>query len=359
MSAQRKPLTTLITGGAGFLGINLCRYLLARGRRVASLDLAPFDYPERDRVIAITGDVRDASTLSAAFEGVDEVVHAAAALPLAPPGEIRSTTVDGTRRVLEAARQAAVAKVVYISSTAVYPLESGRAHTEDEQVRGVGPYGLAKVAAEGLCAEARGRGQVVTVLRPRSFVGPERLGIFSLLFDWAETGHDFPLLNGGTNRFQMLDVEDLCDAIVLCLDGPPERVNDTFNIGARDYGTLGEACQAVLDAAGHGGRVRSLPAAPALLALRMLDRLQMSPVYAWVYETAVRDSFVSIARAEAQLGFTPRWSNETALLRNHRWYVENRAQFGGSTGISHRVPWRQGALGLAKALFRARNGRPR
>ena len=61
----------LITGGAGFLGINLARHLLSRGYEVASLDLEPFDYPERGRVEELTGDIRDESFVDRAVEGAD------------------------------------------------------------------------------------------------------------------------------------------------------------------------------------------------------------------------------------------------------------------------------------------------
>lgn len=73
--------TFLITGGAGFLGINLVRYLLARGHRVRSLDIAPFNYPERPLVEVHTGDIRDKAVVDRAMVGVDQVVHTAAALP--------------------------------------------------------------------------------------------------------------------------------------------------------------------------------------------------------------------------------------------------------------------------------------
>ena len=82
----------LITGGAGFLGINLTRYLLARGFEISSLDLAPFDYPDcRDKVRKITGDIRNRSDVDGAMEDVDLVVHTAAALPLYTPEDIFST----------------------------------------------------------------------------------------------------------------------------------------------------------------------------------------------------------------------------------------------------------------------------
>lgn len=94
----------LIAGGAGFLGVNLIRFLLERGHAVTSLDLAEFRYPDVvDRVQVVQGDVRDPEVVDRALEGVDIVVHAAAALPLYPREEIYTTNVDGTRTVLEAA----------------------------------------------------------------------------------------------------------------------------------------------------------------------------------------------------------------------------------------------------------------
>jgi nucleoside-diphosphate-sugar epimerase len=112
-----------------------------------------------------------------------------------------------------------------------------------------------------------------------------------------------------------------------------------------------EDYQAVLDAAGRGKRIVGTPATPAIWALRVLDRLKLSPLYPWVYETAAKDSFVSIDRASRQLGWSPKYSNRDALLRNFDWYQAHRADFAGASGVTHRVPWKQGALGLLKRVF--------
>ncbi len=85
--------------------------------------------------------------------------------------------------------------------------------------------------------------------------------------------------------------------------------------------------------------------------LRVLEALKLSPLYKWVYETASKDSFVSIEKAEAVLGYDPRYSNRDALLRNYRWYLANLDRFAGASGVTHRVPWKQGALGLAKWFY--------
>ena len=341
----------LVTGGAGFLGINLCRYLLARDHEVVSLDIADFDYPERDKINEIRGDIRDRAAVEGAMTDIDFVVHSAAALPLYSPAAIRTTDIDGTRNVIEAARAKGVKRFVHISSTAVYGIPEHHPLREDDQRIGVGPYGEAKIAAEDICFAHREQGMIVSVIRPKSFVGPERLGVFALLYDWATDGRGFPLLGDGGNRYQLLDVEDLCDAIYRCCTLADDAVNDTFNIGAAEFTTIAEDYQAVLDYAGYGKTVTPLPAAPAIWLLRTLEALNLSPLYKWVYETAAKDSYVSIERAAATLGFAPKYSNKDALLRNYQWYLDNQHAIRNASGVSHRVPWSQGILRLAKLFF--------
>lgn len=348
MSEQK---TYLITGGAGFLGINMVRYLLARGHRVVSLDLMPFEYPERPQITEIVGDIRDRAAVDKAMQGVDIVIHTAAALPLYSAEDIFSTDIDGTRTVIESAHQHGVERFVHISSTAVYGVPDHHPLYEDDTLIGVGPYGKAKIAAEEVCFEYRAKGMCVPVIRPKSFIGQERLGVFALLYDWAMDGKNFPIPGKGDNRYQYLDVEDLCDAIYLTCTLDKDVANDTFNVGAKEFGTFKGDFQAVLDYAGFGKKVVSFPVAPALWTLRILDRMNLSPLYPWVYETAVKDSFVSIEKAEQKLGWTPRYSNKDALIRNYQWYVAHIGDFQNKSGVTHRVPWKQGALRLAKVFF--------
>ncbi len=340
-----------ITGGSGFLGINLIRYLLRNGHDIVSLDIAPFDYPEKKDITHVIGNICDESVVREVMRGCDAVIHTAAALPLYTAEEIRRTDIEGVRVVLEAAIQNGIKRFVHISSTAVYGIPDHHPLLETDTLYGVGEYGKAKIAAEELCAEYRKKGLCVTIIRPKSFVGPERLGVFALLYDWAVSGKNFPILGNGKNRYQLLDVEDLCQAIYLCLQKEVEIVNDVFNIGAQKFGSMREDYQSILDAAGHGKKVVCIPAMPAVGCLRVLEFFRISPLYTWVYETAYKDSFVSIQKAQEKLGYTPQYSNTDALLRNYRWYISNIESFKNMKGVSHRVPWKQGILGLLKAFF--------
>jgi nucleoside-diphosphate-sugar epimerase len=343
--------TVFITGGAGFLGINLVRHLLTKGYKVVSYDLLPFDYPEKGQITEVTGDIRDQETLQEAMKGSDLVVHTAAALPLYSEHDIFTTDVDGSRNVMEAALANKVGRVVYISSTAVYGVPDHHPLYETDKMIGVGAYGKAKIEAEKLAASYRDKGLTVSIIRPKSFVGPERLGVFALFYDWAKDGHNFPMLGNGRNRYQLLDVEDLCDAIELCMTLGKDKVNDVFNIGAKQFTTMREDYQAVLDEAGHGKKIVGLPAGPAIWTLRVLEALHVSPLYKWVYETASKDSFVSIEKAEKVLGYKPRYSNKDAMVRNYQWFLANFDKFAQQSGVTHRVPWKQGILGLAKQVF--------
>jgi nucleoside-diphosphate-sugar epimerase len=306
----------LVTGGSGFLGINLIRHLMNQGiTDITSLDLEPFDYPEKDKINAIIGDIRDKDMVKKCMQDVQLVIHCAAALPLYTKEEIMSTDVDGSRNLIEAAYDGkTVERFVHISSTAVYGIPDHHPIYEHDKLIGVGPYGVAKIEAEKACTDFRDKGMCVTVIRPKSFIGPERLGVFALFYDWAKDGKNFPMIGMGNNRYQLLDVADLCDAIWLSLTKDKGIVNDTFNIGAKDFTTMKEDYQAVLDKAGHGKRIIGFPAKPVILVLRILEFFKLSPLYKWVYETACEDSFVGIDKAEKTLGYAPKLTSIPSLM---------------------------------------------
>ncbi len=341
-----------ISGISGFLSINLVRFLLANGvKDISGIDLVQFDYPEHDRIAFTQGDIRDKEAVRKSMAGADMVIHTAAALPLYTPEDIYTTDVVGTRNLLEQAKEFGVKRFIHISSTAVYGVPDHHPLFETDPVMGVGPYGEAKVQAEAVCEEFRQQGMCVPIIRPKSFVGPERLGVFAIFYEWASDGKNFPNIGNGKNRYQLLDVEDLCRAIYACMTLPVINVNDTFNIGAAEFTTMLEDYQAVLDEAGFGKHIVPFPAKPVIAVLKVLEALHLSPLYPWIYETAAKDSFVSIEKAQQQIGFDPRYSNKQAMIRNYRWYLENKDQFNGDEGFSHRVPWKQKALKWAKIFF--------
>lgn len=340
-----------ITGGAGVLGRNLIQRLIQDGHQVTSLDLTFI--PGHTGYRQIVGDIRDAGAVRSTISGADVVIHAAAALPSYKPAQIRSISVEGTRTVMAACHAAQIKRVVHVSSSAVYGLPDTVPTPEDYPRERVDPYNCAKIDAELICEDYRDKGMCVPILRPKTFLGPHRLGIFSMLFEWADEGHHFPLMGGGHYRSQMLDVVDLVEVVGTVLRLPDALVNSEFNVAAIKFTTLHDDFQAVLDAAGHGKKIVPIPARPAIGALRVLEVLRVSPVYKRLIYKLSRDAFVSTARAEQILGFAPKHSNQDAILRTFRWWQEQKSseQAVVRAGRTSREPWKQGVLGLAKAVF--------
>jgi nucleoside-diphosphate-sugar epimerase len=341
-----------ISGGAGFLGLHLARRLLVDGGEVRTLDIAPLGEPDLESAVdEQRGDVRDPAACRRLVEGADVLVHAAAALPiLGSRDAIRSVNVGGTATLLSAALESGVRRAILVSSTAVYGVPEKHPIVEDDPLVGVGHYGESKIEAEEVTREFGRRGLEVVVVRPKTFIGPERLGVFEILFDWIREGRRIYVLGDGSNRYQLLAVEDLVDAIVRTAEAPV--AGETVNVGARAFGTVREDLEALIAHAGSRSRVTPIPARPAELVLRGLELARLSPLAEWHYRTAHRDSYVDVSKAERLLGWSPRLSNAEALIQTYDWYLANRGRTvnGAGAGVTHRVAWDQRALGLLKRV---------
>ena len=292
-----------ISGGAGFLGLHLARRVLAEGSAVRTLDVAA---ARRRRARARRRGGARRHPLRAgradARRRRRRVVHAAAALPIqSSRAAIRSVNVEGTANVLAAALEAGVRRVVLISSTAVYGVPERHPIHEDDPLVGVGWYGESKIEAEQLAGEFGRRGLDVMIVRPKTFIGPERLGVFEILFDWIREEGGSP--SSERQPYQLLAVEDLVDAVVRSSTGPSAARRSTSGRGVRNRARRSAGpdrpCRLRLEVVARARR-------PAELALRALELAQLSPLAEWHYKTAHKDSFVSIEKARALLGWEPR-----------------------------------------------------
>lgn len=340
--------TVLVTGGSGYFGSILVDGALARGDRVRILDLNEPESRPGAAVEVVIGDVRDEATVRAASEGADLVFHNVAQVPLARDRHLFwSVNVVGTANVLRAARDAGAAKVVHTSSSAIYGIPERNPVVEDTPPRPLEAYGRAKLEAEVLCREAVTGGLDVTVIRPRTILGHGRLGIMAILFEFVAEGAPVYVLDGGHNRYQFVHAEDLAEACLLAGD---QARPATYNIGTDEFGTMRETLQALVDHAGTGSRVRSLPSGPAKLAMQALSRMGRAPFAPYHWLLYGESLWFDTTKAHEELGWRSTHSNASMVIESYEWFLAHRSELDAEGRSHHQSPARLGLLKLLKRL---------
>ena len=264
--------TALVTGGSGYFGSLLLKKLHGRGYACRVFDLNDAD-DRPDDVEFARGDIRDADAIRKACEGMAVIHHNVAQVPLAKDRELfESVNIDGTRNLLDAARDAGAEKVVYTSSSAVYGVPSSNPVTEAMTPHPREAYGAAKLEGESLCAAS---GLDVSIIRPRTILGHGRLGIFQILFEWVREGQNIPVMGKGDNVYQFVHADDLAEA---CLLAGERAGAATYNCGAERYGTMRAVLEHLCAHAKTGSKVKSLPMTPAVLGMKLTSALGMVAV---------------------------------------------------------------------------------
>jgi nucleoside-diphosphate-sugar epimerase len=337
----------LVTGGSGYFGSRLVERLRARGYRCRVFDISDPGDRAAD-VEFVRGDVRDLDAVRRACAGAAVVFNNVAQVPVAKDRALfQSVNVLGTEHVLRAARDAGVRKVVHTSSSAVYGAPRQLPVTERTPLAPAEAYGRAKADAEALCARYAEAGLDVSIVRPRTILGHGRLGIFHILFDWVREGANVPVLGRGDNRYQFVHADDLADACALAADRPGAT---SYNIGTDRFGTMRELLEGLVRHARTPSRIRSVPMTPAVAAMRLTSALGLSPLgpyHALMYGRAM---YFDLSKAEAELGWTPRISNDEMIADSYDWFLAHRHE--SADGLSsHRSPIRQGILSLVRRLL--------
>lgn len=240
-------MRSLVTGGAGFIGSNLVKRLLADGHRVRIVDDLSTGKRERipEGAVLVEADIRDLEKIQPAFEGIDGVFHTAA-LPRVPlsiqqPVLTNDINVSGTVNVLFAAKNAGVKRVVYSASSSAYGAQPTMPLHPDMPASPPNPYGLQKYIGELYCKQFSSVFGLETVsLRYFNVYGPQMadegayVTVISVFKNQAVAGKPLTIEGDGTKTRDFTHVFDLVDANVRAMQSPNVGKGEVLNVG---YGT--------------------------------------------------------------------------------------------------------------------------
>lgn len=216
-------MKALVTGGGGYVGRHVVRALLDRGDAVRVVGRSRYPVVEGWGAEGVVADLtRDDPALARACEGVDVVFHVAALPPYhAPEAVFRATNVDGTRRVLDAARAAGVARLVFTGTPSATfdgrDVEGGTEATCPYPERFGSPYAATKAEAERLVLAANGPTFATTALRPHLVYGPEEPHMLPRVVQRAREGR-LRIIGSGTNRVSLTYVDNAAAAHLQAAD---------------------------------------------------------------------------------------------------------------------------------------------
>jgi len=310
-------LPCLVTGGAGFIGSHVVRRLLADGHEVRVVDNLATG--SRDNLTEVAdeidfqlGDLCDPAVCERAVDGVEVVFHLAAlgSVPrsLADAWGSHQANVNGTVRLLEAARAAKVRRVVYSSSSSVYGDTPTLPKVETMEPLPRSPYAASKLSGEQYVLAYARAGLVEGVaLRYFNVFGPRQsptgpyAAVIPLFMRAARDGATAALFGDGQQTRDFTYVDNVVQANVLGATGAAERVSGwAVNVGAGGRTSLRELLALVERVSGRTVSVDRRPP-------RGGD---------------VRDSLAGLERARAVLGYEPSVSLEEGLRRTWEWFVE-------------------------------------
>jgi nucleoside-diphosphate-sugar epimerase len=325
-------MTTLITGGTGFLARNLIPALQERGHAVRALALPGEDigWLEQRGVAVSRGDIREPDTLRAPMRDVDCVYHLAALMgPFLPMKDYHAVNVTGTENVCRAALSAGVRRLIHISSWTVYGMNLGDPVTEKMPLRPLKePYAVTKAHGDELVRRlVAEQGLPAVIVRPGTIFGPgDRLN-FGRIADGLERRR-WVTVGSGRNALPLVYVTDVVQGLLLALDAE-HGVGQAYNITNDSPLTQQEAWSAIAEAIGARPPRIHVPYRPLCAVAYASERIAMLGNYR--FDPLVTrhgamlfggDNRHSIDKARRELGYSPRVSLREGLGVTGQWYRE-------------------------------------
>lgn len=305
--------TCLVTGATGSIGPALVRTLVAEGCHVRILTRRPAEPGTMPPGIeSQRGDVTDPLAVRASMTGVRYVFHLAARLHVVAPSDAmradyQRVNVDGSAMVAREAAHAGVRRLVFFSTVAVYGRETHGIVNEASPVAPETLYGETKLAAEAIALAAGGAAPLAAVIRPAAVYGPRVRGSYRALLRALSRRRFLPIGPGEHVRTLVFD-EDLARAAWLAAVRP-DAAGRVFNVTDGETHTVREILEAMCAALGRPAPRVSLPAGPARLAARLVDRgaatFGRRTAFAPRVETYLASSNIDSQRARRELGFEP------------------------------------------------------
>ena len=243
---------------------------------------------------------------------------------------------------MEAAKKNNCKHFIYTSSSAIYGVPKENPVREETIPSPIEEYGKAKLHGEEACRDYENSYRV-SIIRPRTILGGGRLGIFQILFEWIYQNQNIPVFDNGDNIYQFIHTEDLADA---CIKTMVLEKGGAFNIGAKNYGSMREILQFLIDKSNKNSKIKSFKSKYIIPLMHLSSKLGISPLGPYHAMMYGKSMYFDITKSQKILDWTPKYSNNEMIFQSYNWYVENRDEILSpkSNLSAHKSAMKQKAL---------------
>ena len=323
----------LITGITGFVGSHLTKQLLDLGSNVKIIDIEEPNPSIKNDVEFFNVDIRNVEELNNLCKNIDYVFHTVSLVPVSKADkQFESVNANGTKNIINAAKNQNVESIVHLSSTSVYKIpKRGDIMNENYPLKPVASYGRSKFLAEKICLEYMEKDVPISIIRPKTILGPNRLGIYSILFDWIKNNKPIFIFGDGQNKYSYIGISDLVDAIIL---SATKGKGEIFNIATDNYGTYKGDIDNLIEYTKSKSKTHCVNATISRQIMKILDKLNLSPFSEWHYSIIDKEYVFDISKAQKILGWTPKKSNKELFQESYDWFVNNYKNLN-TVGTTH------------------------
>lgn len=341
----------LITGGAGFFGAVLQKYLSDKNVECVVFDIIKNVFVSKNTT-SVQGDIRDINDVASCFKKYgpfDAVLHLAAQLAhnVDSKKKLWDSNVNGTKNIVNVCKMFHATKIIFTSSNCLWGKPFHRLITEDDKPYPVEIYGESKLESEKILLN--NSDEICSIIiRCPTIISAGRLGLLSILFEFIDEGKKVYLVGSGKNRYQFIYAYDLACA---CWKALSLNKTAIYNIGSDNVKTFREIYQYVIKKSNSKSKLVSIPKKPSIFFMKLFNTLGLSPLGPYQYKMIAEDFIFDTSKIKNELNWHPTKTNEEMLWESYEYYKNNKHKIGKTSSVSaHQQKAKMGIIKLLKFL---------
>lgn len=312
----------LVTGGSGYLGSEIIKYLIKKNIIVYNIDKDKSIIKKNKNYKSFKYNLTNFMQVESFFQNnkIDTVIHCAAVLEAKNKEKILLNNYKVAKHLLKCCKNYKIKKFIFISSNCVYGDVNSLNLAEDRKKKPFENYGLSKLMAENEIKKYLKFFNCI-VLRPPSIIGRGRLGSLSILFDYIFENRKIPIPGNGKNKYQFISADEIGE---ICFKFVNKNISGVFNIGNKNVQSLNEMFNELIYYSNSKSKLIYFPKFLLIFTLKIAYFFNLSPFGPYQFKMLTQNYSGSLFKIEKAINFKSKKKNSDYLIDSYKYYLKQK-----------------------------------